>query len=51
MKIGNQPLVVHYMAERGLEVIDGTCTWVVQEHRELAKLVEEGYEIVLLGTP
>ena len=37
--------------ERGLEVIDGTCTWVIQEHRELAKLVEEGYTIVLLGTP
>jgi 4-hydroxy-3-methylbut-2-enyl diphosphate reductase len=37
--------------ERGLEVIDGTCTWVIQEQRELAKLVEEGYTIVLLGTP
>ena len=36
---------------KDLEVIDGTCTWVVQEHRELAKLVEEGYTIVLLGTP
>ena len=36
---------------RGLEVIDGTCTWVIQEQRELAKLVEEGYTIVLLGTP
>jgi 4-hydroxy-3-methylbut-2-enyl diphosphate reductase len=36
---------------RGLEVIDGTCTWVIQEHKELAKLVEEGYTIVLLGTP
>jgi 4-hydroxy-3-methylbut-2-enyl diphosphate reductase len=38
-------------ASRGLEVIDGTCTWVIQEHRELTKLVEEGYTIVLLGTP
>ena len=37
--------------ERGLEVIDGTCTWVIQEQRELRKLVEEGYTIVLLGTP
>ena len=37
--------------EKGLEVVDGTCTWVLQEHRELAKLVEEGYTIVLLGTP
>jgi (E)-4-hydroxy-3-methyl-but-2-enyl pyrophosphate reductase len=37
--------------ERGLEVIDGPCTWVIQEHRELVKLVDEGYTIVLLGTP
>ena len=36
---------------RGLDVIDGTCSWVVQEHREVARLVEEGYTIVLLGTP
>jgi 4-hydroxy-3-methylbut-2-enyl diphosphate reductase len=37
--------------ERGLEVIDGTCTWVIQEQRELVRLVEDGYTIVLLGTP
>src|SRR5687768_8784070 len=37
--------------EKELEVIDGTCTWVIQEQKELAKLVEEGYTIVLLGTP
>jgi 4-hydroxy-3-methylbut-2-enyl diphosphate reductase len=37
--------------ERALEVIDGTCTWVIQEQKELLKLVEEGYTIVLLGTP
>ncbi len=36
---------------RGLEVIDGTCTWVLQEQREMERLVEEGYTIVLLGTP
>jgi 4-hydroxy-3-methylbut-2-enyl diphosphate reductase len=36
---------------RALEVIDGTCSWVTQEQRELAALVEEGYTVVLLGTP
>jgi 4-hydroxy-3-methylbut-2-enyl diphosphate reductase len=36
---------------RGLEVIDGTCTWVIQEQKEIVKLVDEGYTIVLLGTP
>jgi (E)-4-hydroxy-3-methyl-but-2-enyl pyrophosphate reductase len=48
---GVTPEVLARANDRGLEVIDGTCTWVVQEHRELAKLVDEGYEIVLLGTP
>ena len=48
---GVRPEVMERADERGLEVIDGTCTWVIQEQRELAKLVEEGYTIVLLGTP
>ncbi len=48
---GVRPDVMERANERGLEVIDGTCTWVIQEHRELTKLVEEGYTIVLLGTP
>jgi len=48
---GVKPEVMDRATSRGLEVIDGTCTWVLQEHKELAKLVEEGYAIVLLGTP
>jgi len=48
---GVRPDVMARAQDRGLEVIDGTCTWVVQEQRELARLVEEGYTIVLLGTP
>ncbi|HVL53293.1 MAG TPA: 4-hydroxy-3-methylbut-2-enyl diphosphate reductase [Vitreimonas sp.] len=48
---GVRPDVMERASSRGLEVIDGTCTWVIQEHRELTKLVEEGYTIVLLGTP
>ena len=48
---GVRPDVMDRANERGLEVIDGTCTWVIQEQRELVKLVEEGYTIVLLGTP
>ena len=48
---GVRPDVMERANARGLEVIDGTCTWVIQEQRELAKLVEEGYTIVLLGTP
>jgi (E)-4-hydroxy-3-methyl-but-2-enyl pyrophosphate reductase len=48
---GVRPEVMERAEARGLEVIDGTCTWVIQEQRELQRLVEEGYTIVLLGTP
>jgi (E)-4-hydroxy-3-methyl-but-2-enyl pyrophosphate reductase len=48
---GVRPEVMDRAASRGLEVIDGTCTWVIQEQKELQRLVEEGYTIVLLGTP
>ncbi len=48
---GVRPDVMERADQRGLEVIDGTCTWVIQEQKELARLVEEGYTIVLLGTP
>src|SRR5882757_5914114 len=48
---GVRPDVMERAEQRGLEVIDGTCTWVIQEQRELLKLVDDGYTIVLLGTP
>jgi 4-hydroxy-3-methylbut-2-enyl diphosphate reductase len=48
---GVRPDVMARAEARGLDVIDGTCTWVIQEQKELMKLVEEGYTIVLLGTP
>ncbi len=48
---GVRPDVMDRANARGLEVIDGTCTWVIQEQREIVRLVEEGYTIVLLGTP
>jgi 4-hydroxy-3-methylbut-2-enyl diphosphate reductase len=48
---GVRPDVMARADARGLEVIDGTCTWVIQEQRQLEQLVEEGYTIVLLGTP
>ena len=48
---GVTPEVMARAEDRGLEVIDGTCSWVLQEHREIGRLVDEGYTIVLLGTP
>ncbi len=48
---GVRPEVFERAEERGLEIIDGTCTWVIQEQKQLRDLVDEGYTIVLLGTP
>ena len=48
---GVTPEVMSRAEAKGLEVIDGTCSWVTQEQKELARLVEEGYTVVLLGTP
>ena len=48
---GVTPEVMTNANGRELEVIDGTCSWVTQEQKELAALVEEGYTVVLLGTP
>ena len=48
---GVRPEVLARAEARGLDVIDGTCTWVIQEQREIKRLVDEGYTIVLLGTP
>jgi (E)-4-hydroxy-3-methyl-but-2-enyl pyrophosphate reductase len=47
---GVTPEVMARAESKGLEVIDGTCTWVIQEQKELQKLVDDGYTIVLLGT-
>ena len=48
---GVTPEVMARAEAKGLEVIDGTCSWVTQEQKELARLVEEGYTVILLGTP
>lgn len=48
---GVRPDVMARAEARGLEVIDGTCTWVIQEQKELVRLLDEGYTIVILGTP
>jgi 4-hydroxy-3-methylbut-2-enyl diphosphate reductase len=48
---GVTPAVRESAAARGLDVIDGTCSWVIAEQKQLQKLVEDGYTIVLLGTP
>jgi (E)-4-hydroxy-3-methyl-but-2-enyl pyrophosphate reductase len=48
---GVTPTVRAEAASRELSVIDGTCSWVTAEHREMERLVASGATIVLLGTP
>ena len=48
---GVKPDVFTRAQARDLDIIDGTCSWVVQEQRQLMELVNEGYTVVLLGTP
>lgn len=48
---GVRPDVMARAEARGLDVIDGTCTWVLAEQKAIEGLVAEGYTIVLLGTP
>jgi 4-hydroxy-3-methylbut-2-enyl diphosphate reductase len=47
---GVTPAVRADASARQLDVVDGTCSWVIAEQKRLAELVHEGYTIVLLGT-
>ena len=48
---GVTPAVRAEATGRSLTVIDGTCSWVTAEHREMERLVDSGATIILLGTP
>ncbi len=46
---GVSPEVVKSAKQRGLEVLDVTCPLVTKIHRIAGKLVDQGYEVLLLG--
>ncbi len=46
---GVSPEVVKSAEKRGLEVLDVTCPLVTKIHRIAGKLVDQGYEVLLLG--
>ena len=48
---GTTPAIRAEAAKRDLRVVDGTCSWVSAEHRQMERLVASGATIVLLGTP
>lgn len=46
---GVSPQVRQEVQERGLEVIDVTCPFVTKVHRTARQLVEQGYQLLLVG--
>jgi len=48
---GVPPAVRAEIEERGLECIDATCSLVLRAQRFTKQLADEGYRVVILGTP
>ena len=48
---GVPPQVRARIEERGLECIDATCSLVLRAQRFTKQLADEGYTVILLGTP
>jgi len=48
---GVSPQVFREAAERGIEVIDGTCPDVARVQRLAATLTDQGYQVVIVGDP
>lgn len=48
---GVPPAVRREIEERGLECIDATCSLVLRAQRFTKQLADEGYTVVILGTP
>ena len=48
---GVPPEVRKQIEERGLECIDATCSLVLRAQRFTKQLADEGYRVIILGTP
>jgi len=46
---GISPQVRGEVERRGYEIVDGTCPLVAAAHRDVRRLVEEGYRLVIVG--
>jgi 4-hydroxy-3-methylbut-2-en-1-yl diphosphate reductase len=46
---GVSQAVRHSAVSRDLQVLDATCPLVTKVHNQVAKLIEQGYEIVMIG--
>jgi len=41
---------MQFLKERGCEVVDTTCPWVIKPHKRAEKYVREGYTTIIHGT-
>src|SRR5467141_3583875 len=48
---GVPPQVREQIEQRGLECIDATCSLVLRAQRFTKQLADEGYKVIILGTP
>jgi 4-hydroxy-3-methylbut-2-enyl diphosphate reductase len=46
---GVDPAIIEDAAERGLHVVDATCPFVSAAHQCARELVDEGYEVIIVG--
>lgn len=46
---GVVPQVIEDARARGLEVVDATCPYVKKVHHAAARLIEEGYQLIVVG--
>ena len=46
---GVVPQIIDEARERGLEVVDATCPYVKKVHLKARKLIEQGYQLVIVG--
>ncbi|EEG78244.1 bifunctional 4-hydroxy-3-methylbut-2-enyl diphosphate reductase/30S ribosomal protein S1 [Dethiobacter alkaliphilus] len=48
---GERPEVFRQAEERGLQIVDATCTFVGKLQTLVARLIEEGKQVIVLGDP
>jgi 4-hydroxy-3-methylbut-2-enyl diphosphate reductase len=48
---GVAPIVMRHARDRGLDILDVTCPFVTKVHRSAKMLVEQGYQVLLVGDP
>ncbi|MBY4798018.1 4-hydroxy-3-methylbut-2-enyl diphosphate reductase [Collinsella sp. AGMB00827] len=48
---GVRPDTIKIAEDRGIDLVDATCPYVSKVHRAARKLVDEGYQVLVVGEP